>query len=104
MNSLDKTGKNFESDQDKATSSLSLSGLNHQQQSLRNCVEAVINNYFHYLDGQEVSNMYDMVLTEVEAPLLKAVMKYSQQNQTKASSILGINRGTLRKKLEKYGL
>ena len=82
---------------------LLLSNPNHQQ-SLRDCVETAISNYFDHLDGQEVSNVYDMVLNEVEVPLLKLVMQYADQNQTKASSILGLNRGTLRKKLKKYGL
>ena len=80
-----------------------LSSPGHQQ-SLRDFVEAAVDNYFYHLDGQEVSNVYDMVLTEVEAPLIKTVMKYTGQNQTKASLILGVNRGTLRKKLKKYGL
>ena len=90
-------------DSREESSLLSLSNANHQQ-SLRDCVEAAVSNYFDHLDGQAVSNVYDMVLNEVEAPLLKLVMKYADQNQTKASSILGLNRGTLRKKLKKYGL
>ena len=71
---------------------------------MRDFVEATVDNYFHHLDGQKPSEVYDMVLNEVEAPLLAVVMKYTNQNQTKASSILGLNRGTLRKKLKKYGL
>ncbi len=45
-----------------------------------------------------------MVLSEVEAPLLEVVMDYANHNQTKASQLLGLNRGTLRKKLKQYGL
>ena len=45
-----------------------------------------------------------MVLAEVEAPLLETVMEFTRGNQTKASTLLGLNRGTLRKKLKKYGL
>ena len=41
---------------------------------------------------------------EVEAPLLEEVMAYTRNNQTKASIMLGLNRGTLRKKLKQYGL
>jgi Fis family transcriptional regulator len=40
----------------------------------------------------------------VEAPLLEQVMQYTRNNQTKASNMLGLNRGTLRKKLKQYGL
>jgi Fis family transcriptional regulator len=56
------------------------------------------------LDGQMVTDVYDMVLQEVEAPLLEAVLKYTRNNQTLASTVLGLNRGTLRKKLKRYGM
>ncbi|MFT5118015.1 MAG: Fis family transcriptional regulator [Kiritimatiellia bacterium] len=75
-----------------------------QDQSLRACVETTMENYFRNLDGQAVSDIYTMVLAEIEAPLLEVVMKNTRQNQTKASEILGLNRGTLRKKLKQYGL
>ena len=75
-----------------------------QDQSLRDCVERAVSNYFQHLDGQDVSDVYDMVLSEVEAPMLEVVMKYTRHNQTKAANVLGLNRGTLRKKLKQYGL
>jgi Fis family transcriptional regulator len=73
-------------------------------QTLRDSVERALQNYFDQLDGQEVSGIYDMVLSEVEVPLLETVMKYTRDNQTKASQVLGLNRGTLRKKLKQYGM
>lgn len=73
-------------------------------QSLRDYVEQAVTNYFKSLEGQDVTEVYDMVLSEVEAPLLEVVMKYCRHNQTKAAIILGLNRGTLRKKLKQYGL
>lgn len=75
-----------------------------QAQTLRDSVSIALNNYFAHLDGQEVTDVYEMVLSEVEAPLLEEVMKYTRNNQTKASVLLGLNRGTLRKKLKQYGL
>jgi Fis family transcriptional regulator len=72
--------------------------------SLRESVEVAVNNYFSHLEGQHVTDVYDMVLQEVEAPLLEAVLKYTRNNQTRASTVLGLNRGTLRKKLKRYGL
>ena len=72
--------------------------------SLRENVELAMANYFKHLDGQPVSDVYQMVLSEVEAPLLEQVMKYVRNNQTKAAHLLGLNRGTLRKKLKQYGL
>ena len=72
--------------------------------SLRENVETVMANYFKHLDGQPVSDVYQMVMSEIEAPLLEQVMKYVRNNQTKAAHLLGLNRGTLRKKLKQYGL
>ncbi len=72
--------------------------------TLRDCVEQTLRNYFTHLDGQAVTNVYEMVLAEVEAPLLEVAMSYTQQNQCKAAELLGLSRGTLRKKLQQYGL
>jgi len=72
--------------------------------TLRDSVEVALNNYFEQLDGAPVTEVYQLVLSEVEAPLLEQVMKYTRNNQTKASTMLGLNRGTLRKKLKQYGL
>ena len=73
-------------------------------QTIRDSVAIALENYFAHLDGQEVFDVYEMVLAEVEAPLLEAVMKYTRKNQTKAATLLGLNRGTLRKKLKQYGM
>ncbi|MBJ7539136.1 DNA-binding transcriptional regulator Fis [Marinomonas sp. C1424] len=75
-----------------------------QSQTLRGNVEKALQNYFTHLDGQPATDLYQLVLAEVEAPLLESVMSYTKDNQTKASSILGLNRGTLRKKLKQYGM
>ena len=72
--------------------------------TLRDSVEKALENYFSQLDGTPVKDVYQMVLSEVEAPLLEQVLKYTRSNQTKASVMLGLNRGTLRKKLKQYGL
>ncbi|KZZ19777.1 Fis family transcriptional regulator, partial [Oleiphilus sp. HI0078] len=68
--------------------------------TLRDCVEKTLSNYFEQLDGAPVTDVYQLVLSEVEAPLLEQVLKYTRNNQTKASVLLGLNRGTLRKKLK----
>lgn len=72
--------------------------------TLRDCVEKTLSNYFAQLDGAPVTDVYQLVLSEVEAPLLEQVLKYTRNNQTKASVLLGLNRGTLRKKLKQHGL
>jgi Fis family transcriptional regulator len=75
-----------------------------ESQTLRDNVHKALRNYFAHVDGQPVTDVYQMVLSEVEAPLLETVMEYTRGNQTKASILLGLNRGTLRKKLKIYGL
>lgn len=77
---------------------------NDSTQTLRDSVEKALESYFAQLDGQPVTEVYEMVLSEVEAPLLEVVMRYTKDNQTKASVLLGLNRGTLRKKLKQYGM
>lgn len=74
------------------------------QKTLRDHVEYAMRNYFANLNGEQVTNVYDMVLAEVEGPLLEVVLEYTRGNQTRASEILGLNRGTLRKKLKDHGL
>tara|TARA_B100000902_G_C26547530_1_gene545539 strand:+ start:118 stop:438 length:321 start_codon:yes stop_codon:yes gene_type:complete len=74
------------------------------QESLRLSVTGAMDRYFGNLGGHGTVNLYDLVLTEVETPLLEAVMKYTKNNQSKAAELLGLNRGTLRKKLKQYDL
>jgi Fis family transcriptional regulator, factor for inversion stimulation protein len=78
------------------------SGEGHH--TLRDSVEKALHNYFAHLEGASVTDVYNLVLSEVEAPLLETVMHYVKGNQTKASELLGLNRGTLRKKLKQYDL
>ena len=77
---------------------------NNQNPSLQTAIEFALRGYFDELDGHATGNLYQMVLGEVEQPLLKAVLDYTRGNQSKAADVLGINRGTLRKKLKEYGL
>ncbi|TNE76704.1 MAG: DNA-binding transcriptional regulator Fis [Gammaproteobacteria bacterium] len=76
----------------------------HQHESLHECVAHALEQYFHNLDGQPTNDLYQLVLSEVEAPLLEAVLAYTRNNQSKSAEMLGLNRGTLRKKLKQYNL
>ncbi|MEM7543117.1 MAG: DNA-binding transcriptional regulator Fis [Pseudomonadota bacterium] len=67
-------------------------------------VRSSVENYFVELNGHKPNDLYDLVLSEMEAPLFEVVMKKTAGNLTKAAEILGINRATLRKKLRRYGL
>ena len=73
-------------------------------QTLRECVTSSLNDYLTKVDSEHISELYELVLSEVEAPLLESVMQYTRSNQSKASAMLALNRGTLRKKLKKYGM
>ena len=87
---------------------LTVSVLNSQSQvtnkPLRDSVKQALRNYLSQLDGQDVNDLYELVLAEVEHPMLDMIMQYTRGNQTRAATMLGINRGTLRKKLKKYGM
>jgi DNA-binding protein Fis len=65
-------------------------------------VKQALERYFAELDGQPPHELYELVLCEVERPLLEVVMHYTRGNLSKAAQYLGLNRATLRKKLEKY--
>ena len=60
--------------------------------------------YYRQLDSSAPIDVYELVLSEVEPPLLIQTMKYVDNNQSKAAKILGINRTTLRTKLKKYNI
>ena len=71
---------------------------------LRTMTAEALSSYFETLNGHKPGQLYDLVLREVEEPLFRAVLDYSSGNQCRAAAILGINRGTLRKKLRQFGL
>ncbi len=74
------------------------------RQTLRACVSNVLAEYFDQVDPELINGLYDMVLSEVEAPLLEAVMQKARSNQSRAAQMLGLNRGTLRKNLKQYDM
>ncbi len=74
------------------------------RQTLRQSVIRSLSDYLEEVDPEHISDLYQMVLNEVEAPLLELVMRHARSNQSRASAMLGMNRGTLRKKLRQYGL
>lgn len=71
---------------------------------LREHVATAVQRYLHDLDGCHASDLYPVVLRELEIPLFVEVLKYCSGNQSRAAAMLGIHRATLRKKLREYGL
>lgn len=72
--------------------------------ALRDVVAQSVRRYLHDLNDHPADDLYDVVLREVEAPLLREVLHHHDGNQSRAAATLGINRATLRKKLRDYGI
>ncbi len=73
-------------------------------ESLADCVREALESYFEQLDGHQAANLYQLVMGEMERPLLQTVMEHTKGNQTRAAALRGISRSTLRKKLAHHGL
>lgn len=71
---------------------------------LHETVTACVRQYLEEIDGEPTTDFYQLVLSQVEPPLLREVMAYTRHNQTRAAQMLGLNRGTLRKKLRQYDI
>ncbi len=67
---------------------------------ISDCVRKSLDRYFKDLDGEKPRSVYDMVIRNVERPLLEMVLDQAEGNQTVAAEMLGINRNTLRKKIQ----
>ena len=77
----------------------------YSKKPLKDEVRRAMNRYFTQLDQKNIPiDVYQLVLKEVEPPLLESVMKFCNGNQSKAAKVLGINRTTLRTKLNKYNI
>lgn len=76
----------------------------NERTPLRGCVRVALDNYFAHLEGEEPTSLYQLLISEVERPLLEKVLHYTNGNQTRSALILGLSRGTLRKKMAQYGL
>lgn len=72
------------------------------KEPLRECVRDSLDHYLCQLKGHRVTDLYELVMNEVEVPLLETVLRYTHGNQSSAARILGMSRGTLRKKLKHY--
>ncbi len=75
-----------------------------KNKSLNEDVKKALKLYFESLDSQEPTDVYNLVMREVETPLFNFILQHTKNNQSKAAKILGINRGTFRTKLKKYGI
>ena len=74
------------------------------QPALSECVSRAVRHYLAEIDAQPAEGLHALVISEVESPLLREVLDWCGGNQSRAAATLGINRATLRKKLQQYGL
>lgn len=72
--------------------------------NIQNCIQEELTRYFELLEGQPPSDLYRMVMSQVEHTLITYVMEECGNNQSRAAEYLGISRGTLRNKLTEQGL
>jgi Fis family transcriptional regulator len=72
--------------------------------TLKQVVKDTLRNYFTNIGGEQPVDFYAILLEEIERPLLEVLINHTHYNQVKMAQILGISRGTLRKKLKQYGL
>jgi Fis family transcriptional regulator len=88
----------------KAGMPVSMPMRERRKDPLRQSVQLCLDLYFKDLEGHEANGIYHMVISEVEHAMLERVMQFAGGNQSRAAEILGINRSTLRKRLEQYGM
>ncbi len=79
---------------------LSGKGTASQDESLETLVSRKLENSLAQMDLQELDNLYEMVLHQVERPLINIILNQTRGNQVRTAEILGINRNTLRKKIK----
>ena len=97
MNDQDFQARSAEINQAGDNQTQEISQLSH-------AVKHSIRRYLFELEGTQPSDMYDLVLRQIEQPLFEAILEHTKGNQSRAAEMLGLNRGTLRKKLRSYNL
>ena len=71
---------------------------------LKELVKQQLDRYFNELDGEVPSDLYDLVISQVEHALLISALEQTANNQSKAAEMLGISRGTLRTRMKRFGM
>jgi len=73
-----------------------------KQVGLTATIDTLIRDYLGSMSKDKITNLYDMVLEQIEPSLFRAVIEHCRYNQSKAAAMLGLSRGTCRTKLIKY--
>ena len=89
---------------DDARERLTVLQASRNTEPLSKCARKALKFYLQNLDGHEVNDLHQMVIGEVERPLIETVLDHTRGNQTQAARLLGMSRSTLRKKMAQYGV
>lgn len=72
--------------------------------TLKEAAREVIDDYLKSIKGGPPANLYAWMLVQIEYPLLKQTLRYTNNNQSRAAVVLGLSQITLSKKLRQYKL
>ncbi len=86
------------------TAKQSKAALARTSRCLADNVKDAMEKYFKDMDGHEPTNLHELVMSQVEKPLIESVINNTSGNISRAAKLLGLNRGTLRNRMQKYGL
>ena len=75
-----------------------------RSETLGEAVTREVRAYLGAMEAQTVDDLYELVLSQVEQPLLECAMRHTGDNQSRTAELLGVSRGTLRTRLKKYGM
>ncbi|HKI63712.1 MAG: helix-turn-helix domain-containing protein [Burkholderiales bacterium] len=75
--------------------------MSTRSNDLADAVRRALERYFKDMDGEKPTSIHEMVLKNVEKPMIETVLRFAEGNQTLAAEMLGINRNTLRSKMQR---
>jgi Fis family transcriptional regulator len=71
---------------------------------LRKHVQITVSRYLKDMGNTAPENLYQMLLAEIEPPLIEEILKRTGGNRSRAADMLGITRNTLRTKMQRYSI
>ncbi len=86
------------------TAKQSKATLKNSSKCLGDNVKEAMEKYFRDMDGHEPNDLHELIMSQVEKPLIESVIDITRGNISRAAQFLGLNRGTLRNRMQKYGL